>query len=115
MKMPAPVWRRRCLYRERLDRLQIGRGGLAAAAVGLDVEGELLPFVEVAHPRALDGGDVNEHIGAARVLDDEAVALLGVEKLDGTCSHDGLLWKTRHAFCGRTSYSRGPNPDFACS
>jgi hypothetical protein len=46
----------------------------------------------------LDGGDVNEHIRAAGVLNDEAVALLGVEELDGTLSHVALLWKTHHAF-----------------
>jgi hypothetical protein len=82
----------------RLDRLQIGRGGLAAAAIGFDVKGELLPLIKAAHAGALDGGDVDEHIRAARVLHDEAVALLRVEKLNGTCSHDGLHLKTRHAF-----------------
>ena len=84
--------------RERLDRLQIGCRGLAAAAVGFDIKGELLPLVKAANPGALDGGDVDEHIRAARVLHDEAVALLGVEKLNGTCSHNGLLLKTRRAF-----------------
>jgi hypothetical protein len=51
--------------RERLDRLQIGCGGLAAAAVGFDVKGELLPLVKAAHAGALNGGDVDEHIRAA--------------------------------------------------
>ena len=78
--------------------MQIGCRGLAAAAVGFDVKGELLPLVKAAHAGALDGGDVDEHIRAARVLHDEAVALLGVEKLNGTCSHNGLHLKTRHAF-----------------
>ena len=40
---------------------------------------KLLPLVKAAHAGALDGGDVDEHIRAARVLHDEAVALLGVE------------------------------------
>jgi hypothetical protein len=48
--------------------------------VGFDIKEELLPLVKAAHPGALDGGDVGEHIRAARVLHDEAVALLGVEK-----------------------------------
>ena len=66
--------------------MQIGCRGLAAAAVGFDIKGELLPLVKAAHAGALDGGDVDEHIRAARVLHDEAVALLGVEKFNGTCS-----------------------------
>jgi hypothetical protein len=35
--------------------LQIGCGGLAAAAVGFDVKGELLPLAQAAHAGALDG------------------------------------------------------------
>ncbi len=70
-------------------RLQIGRGGLAAAAVGLDVERQLLALDQRAHAGALDGGDVHEDVGAARILHDEALAFLGVEELDGTLSHDG--------------------------
>jgi len=45
--------------------LQIGRGGLAAPAVGFDVKGELLPLAKAAHAGALDGGYVDEHIRAA--------------------------------------------------
>src|SRR5271156_1029303 len=73
----------------RSGRLQIGRGRLAAAAVGFDVEGYLLPLNEAAHAGALNGRDVNEHIRAARVLRDKAIALLGVEEFDGTFGHDG--------------------------
>src|SRR5579871_2099954 len=98
-KMPAPM-RRRPLRIDRSDRLQVGRGGLAAAAVGLDVESQLLPLGQAAHAGALDGGDVNEHIRAALVLHDEAETLLGVEKLDGTLSHDGPPLKTHHASFG---------------
>src|SRR6202047_4436814 len=72
-----------------LRRLQIGGGGFAAAPVGLDIERQLLALDQRAHAGALDGGNVDEDVGAAVVLDDEAVALLGVEKLDGTLSHDG--------------------------
>src|SRR3984893_5801267 len=96
-------------------RLQIGRGGLAAAAVGLDVERELLALDEIAHAGALDGGDVNEHIRAAGVLHDEAVALLGVEKLDGTLSHIALLWKRKMRFVAERTIRAVFNPDFAWS
>src|SRR5580704_2585921 len=77
------------LYRYRSGRLQIGRGRLAAAAVGFDVEGHFLPLDEAAHAGALDGRDVNEHIRTTRVLRDETIALLGVEKFNGTSSHRG--------------------------
>src|ERR1700680_4313529 len=70
-------------------RLQIGRGGLAAAAVGLDVERQLLALDQRAHAGAPARRDVHEDCGAARVLHNEAVALLGVEELDGTLSHEG--------------------------
>src|ERR1700731_1190002 len=69
--------------------LQIGRGRLAAAPVGFDVERKLLALDQRAHAGALDRGDVHEHVRAARILHDEAVALLGVEELDGTLSHEG--------------------------
>jgi hypothetical protein len=39
----------------RLDRLQIGRGGLAAAAVGFDVKGELLPLIKAPHAGGYNG------------------------------------------------------------
>jgi hypothetical protein len=97
------------------NRLQIGRGGLAAAPVGFDVESQLLPLIEVRHAGALDGGDVNEHIRAARVLHDEAETLLGVEKLDGTLSHDGLHLKRLMRFVAERTIRAAFNPDFACS
>src|SRR5208282_595378 len=105
------MWRR-CPSGE-LDRLQIGRSRLAAAAVRFDVERELLSLIEVAHASALDGGDVNEHIRAARVLDDEAEALLGVEKLYGTLSHDGLHLKRITRFVAVQTIRTVFNPDFA--
>ena len=72
-------------------RLEIGSGGLAPALVGLDLEADLLPLDEVVHAGTLDGRDVHEHIRSPAVLHDEAEALLGVEKLDGTCGHMALL------------------------
>src|SRR5512144_3199589 len=91
------------------DRLQIGGSGLAAARVGLHVERKLLAFVEIAHAGALDCRDVNKHIGAAAVLHDKAEALLGVEELNGTSGHHGLLMKTRKAFMPHANRSHGPH------
>jgi hypothetical protein len=71
---------RRCTRRDQLSSrrsggLQIGGGGLAAAPVGLDVEGDLLTLDQPAHSGALDRRDMNEHIGAAAILHDESEAL----------------------------------------
>jgi hypothetical protein len=101
--------------RRQLRRLQVNGGGLAAAPVGFDVERYLLAFDQRAHAGALDGGDVNEHIGAAGVLDDEAVAFLGVEELNGTLSHYGPPVETHHAFCAVQTIRTAFNPDFAWS
>src|SRR5262249_48404513 len=56
-----------------------------ALFIGLDVEGEALPLAQRFEPGPLDGGDVHEHVAAAIVRLDEAVAALGVEELDRTC------------------------------
>src|SRR5262249_7138581 len=56
-----------------------------ALFIGLDVEGEALPLAQRFEPGPLDGGDVHEHVAAAIVGLDEAVAALGVEELDRTC------------------------------
>src|SRR5208283_72117 len=94
------------------DRLQIGSGRLAVLAISFDVERELLALVEIAHAGALDRRDVNEHIRAAVVLHDEAEALLGVEKLNGTCGHGGLLLKTRKRVMPHANHSHGPHIRF---
>src|SRR6202142_1889708 len=98
------------------DRLQIGSGRLAVLAIGFDVERELLALVEIAHAGALDCRDVNEHIRPAAALHDEAEALLGVEELNGTCGHGGLLLKTLkgvNAPC--KPFAWASYPDSACS
>src|ERR1700747_1590547 len=69
------------------DRLQIFGSGFAAAPIGLDIKRKLLPLVEAVHAGTLDRRNVNEHIGAAVVLNDEAIALLGVEEFNSTCGH----------------------------
>ena len=63
---------------------QIVSRGLAGTAVLHDLEVHLLAIVERAEARALDGGDVDEDVRSAGVRSDEAVALGGVEPLDGT-------------------------------
>src|SRR6478609_10547650 len=60
---------------------------LAAHFVGLQFEIDLLTIIEAGQTGALDGADVNEHILAAIVRLNEAVALLTVEPLHGTCRH----------------------------
>jgi len=71
----------------KLRRLQVGGGGLAAARIGLHIERELLTLIEIVHTGSLDRRNVNEDIGPTIVLNDKAVALLGIEELNGTCGH----------------------------
>src|SRR5580704_17082097 len=108
---PAPIRRRCDVSILTLRALEIGRGRLAAAAVRLDVEAQLLTFDERAHAGAFDGGHMDEHVRAAAILRDEAVAFLGVEELDGTLSHDGLLEVAKHV-CGRANHSHGLQSGF---
>src|ERR1035441_2243674 len=98
------------------DRLQICSGRLAVLAIGFDVERKLLALVEIAHAGALDCRDVNEHIRPAAVLHDEAEALLGVEELNGTCGHGGLLLKTlKGVNAPYKPFAWASYPDSACS
>src|SRR6266508_5070308 len=55
------------------------------------VEFNLLTFLEAAVPAADDGGEMHEHIRAAALDLDEAVALLRVEPLHGALRHDRFL------------------------
>jgi len=72
---------------------QILGGGLAGPAVGDDLEGDLLPFVEGAHAGAFNGADMNEDVLAAGVRLNEAEALLVVEPLHGSDIHaNHFLW-----------------------
>src|SRR5579871_4350865 len=68
-----------------LSRFQID--GLAAARVRLDVEGDLVAFVERAHARRFDGRGMDEYVLAAAFRSDEAEAFCGVEELDCTDCH----------------------------
>ena len=60
-------------------RLKIVRKRLAGALVRDNIVGDLLAFVEVPHPGALDGADVNEHVGPAVRRLDETEAFCSVE------------------------------------
>ena len=62
-------------------------GGFGAALIRLNVERDLVAFVQAAHAGRFDGADVHEHILAAAFRRDEAEALGGVEELDSTDSH----------------------------
>src|SRR5438132_13545374 len=69
-----------------LDRAQINRGNAAALAL-LELVVELLTLAQIVHPRALDGGNVNEHVSAGGVGLDEPVTLLRIEPFDRTGRH----------------------------
>src|SRR6185437_15651865 len=66
---------------------QRSSGRLAGAAVLLDLEVDLLAFDQGRQSSALDSGDVDENVRAARVRLDEAEALGGVEPLDRSSCH----------------------------
>src|SRR5262249_40175311 len=80
---------------KRSERLQVGGGGLAP--LGHHLEADLLAFHERLHAGALDGADVNEHILASVAPLDEAVGLLHIEELHGTCGHSVLLFCTHRS------------------
>src|SRR5919112_467011 len=67
--------------------LEVDRGGLAVALIGLELEGDLLALAQAADARALDGADMDEHVLAAAVRLDEAVALGLVEPLHRSRLH----------------------------
>src|SRR5262249_20726600 len=102
-KSPAPAGARPSFTHPQptSDRLQVGGGGLAPLRHHL--EADLLAFDERLHARALDGADVHEHVLASVARLDEAVALLHVEELHGTCSHHVLLFCTHRS----TARARG--------
>jgi hypothetical protein len=80
-----------------LDGLQI-RGRQFAALVH-NVVADLLPFIEVAHAGAFNRGNVDEYVFPAILRLYEAKALLGIEKLDRTCSHIWPPLKTPTGVC----------------
>ena len=58
-----------------------------AALTLLELIAELLALTEIIHPRAFDGGDVNEDISAGSLGLDEPVTLLRVKPFDRTGRH----------------------------
>jgi hypothetical protein len=68
---------------QKLPRLQVRGSGFSAARIDLHINRKLLAFVEIVHTSTFDYRDVNEHIRVAAVPHDEAIALLGIEELNG--------------------------------
>ena len=62
-------------------------GRALAPTIAHDVEAELLALDEGVHPGALDGGNVDEHIGLSIAQLDEAEAFCRVEELHSSCGH----------------------------
>ena len=60
---------------------------LTATAIGHDIEGHFLAFVETIQPGPLDCADVHGHIIAALIRLDEAETLGAVEPFHGSCLH----------------------------
>ena len=85
--------RQRLCELERADVL-----GLIALTARNHIELDGLTLLEVLEAIACDAGVVHEHICAAFARD-EAVPLLGVEKLDCTCGHWTLLSTTSGRRC----------------
>src|SRR5262249_5065717 len=83
----SPRCAHRSPYAKLLDGLQVGRG-FAALTVLFELERHLLAIGQAAHASALNSGNVDEHVLAAAFRRDEAEALGGVEKLNGTRGHD---------------------------
>src|SRR4051794_32655427 len=62
--------------------------GLGALVAGLGVEGHLRALSQRLEAVGVDAGVVDEEVLAALVRGDEAEALVVVEPLHGSCSHD---------------------------
>jgi hypothetical protein len=74
-----------------LRRLDGAHGDLAAAAVFLSIEHDLLALHQPAHAGALERGGVNEDVLAAVIRLNEAEAFLVVIELHGARSHGDIL------------------------
>src|SRR3546814_11113152 len=72
--------------------LQVHR--LRTARVGLDFEAHLLAFDQRGHPRALDGGDMDENVLGAVLGRDETEALGGVKEFHGSRDHVRVFLRT---------------------
>src|SRR5258707_4643144 len=79
--LSAPDWMRKS------GDLQVACRRASGALVSDNLIGDLLPFVEFAEPRALNGADMDKHVLAAVVRLDETKAFRCVEPFDGSRSH----------------------------
>src|SRR6266853_6654715 len=75
-----------------LFRPEVYRRGLALLAA-LELVVELLAFPQIAHSRALDGGDMDKNILGAVIGLNETIALLRIKPLNRTRSHSSLPLK----------------------
>src|SRR5262249_20497132 len=73
----------------RSDGAQIGCRGLSA--VGHNVERDFLSLIEIVHPGAFHGADVDEYVPTAVIRLHEAEALLALEPLYGSFRPASLL------------------------
>ena len=77
--------------------LQVHGAG-AAATVIFQIVVDALVAIECAHAGGFHGADVHKSVAAAVLGLDEAIALVGVEELDGSSDHDGfLIWRSRQS------------------
>jgi len=76
-----------CFLGRLSDSLQIIGRHFSAFAIGNQLIGQLLAFLQVAQSGSLDGADVNESIGAAIIRLDEAKTLGGIEPFYGSSSN----------------------------
>jgi hypothetical protein len=74
-----------------LGDIEIFRSVLARTAIPHDIETDLLAFPEEGHARALNGGDVNEHVCGSIAWLDKAKALIGIEEFYYSVVHDDFL------------------------
>ena len=70
-----------------LDRLELARGHLAATGILLQLEADLLAFMDRAEAGPLHRRSVDEHVRAAVVRLNEAEALGGIEPLHNASRH----------------------------
>src|SRR6185503_450318 len=76
------------------DGLEVVGGLLSGAAVGHDIELDLLALRQIAQAGALDGADVDEGVLAAVVGLNESEAFGGVEPLNGSRRHGNTFHET---------------------
>lgn len=83
--------------------------GFAAHAVGLDLERNLLAFIEGAQTGPFDGADMNEDVLAAVIGLDEAEALCRIKPLNCSGSHLCVQGAPKRDELARPSYKRDPS------